>query len=183
MFGKDLIDDIKSETSGNFEKLLVAMLLPLERYYAKLLHDAIQGLGTDEEALIEVLCTSSNYAIKTIQAVYEKGDFWKNLMYQTIKINVSFVLDYGRRLEDDIKGDTSGHFKRLLVAMCNASRDESGVTDRSSARRDAEELFAAGELKLGTDESTFNMVLCQRNYAQLRLVSFCFNPWKIYFSN
>jgi annexin A7/11 len=74
MFGKDLMSDIKSETSGNFEKVLVALLTPLDHYFAKILHDAIQGLGTDEEALIEVLCTSSNHVINSIRTLYEKGE-------------------------------------------------------------------------------------------------------------
>lgn len=70
--------------------------------------------------------------------------------------------------------ETSGNFKRLLVALCAAGRDESGTTNLEVARRDATELLNAGELRVGTDESTFNMVLCQRNYAQIKLVSFFF---------
>lgn len=66
--------------------------------------------------------------------------------------------------------ETSGNFKRLLVSLCVGSRDESGVTDVLSAQRDATELLRAGELQIGTDESTFNMILCQRNYQQLKLV-------------
>lgn len=67
--------------------------------------------------------------------------------------------------------ETSGHFKRLLVSLCAANRDESGHTDIDAARRDATELLRAGELRVGTDESTFNMILCQRNFAQVKLVS------------
>jgi hypothetical protein len=95
----------------------------------------------------------------------------QHICFESLKKKICFSpLDYRRPLEKDIKGDTSGHFKRLLVALCNAGRDESGVTDRIKARQDAADLYAAGEMKLGTDESTFNMVLCQRNYAQLKLV-------------
>lgn len=66
--------------------------------------------------------------------------------------------------------ETSGNFKRLLVSLCVAARDESGAVDPSSAQRDATELLRAGELRVGTDESTFNLILCRRNYQQLKLI-------------
>lgn len=69
-----------------------------------------------------------------------------------------------------MRSETSGNFKRLLVSLCNGSRDESGVVDHDAAARDATELLRAGELRVGTDESTFNMVFCQRNYSQIKLV-------------
>lgn len=77
---------------------------------------------------------------------------------------------YYRSLESDLKGDTGGTFKRLMVSLCNACRDESMVVNPQQAAADAQALLRAGELRFGTDESTFNMVLCQRNYAQLQLV-------------
>ncbi|KAL1491916.1 hypothetical protein ABEB36_012437 [Hypothenemus hampei] len=150
LYGKDLIKDLKSETSGNFENLLVALMTPLPQYYAKELHDAMQGLGTDENVLIEVLCTKSNQEISIIKQAYESL--------------------YYRSLEQDLKGDTAGTFKRLMVSLCNAGRDESMNVNLEAARADAQALLRAGELRLGTDESTFNAVLCQRNWAQLQLI-------------
>lgn len=78
---------------------------------------------------------------------------------------------YGAHLESELKSETSGNFKRLLTSLCTAARDESGRIDPNNAKQDARELLKAGELRVGTDESMFNMILCQRNYQQLKLVS------------
>lgn len=48
-FGKDLIENIQSETRGNFESLLCATLLPTLDYYCKEIHDGCAGIGTDED--------------------------------------------------------------------------------------------------------------------------------------
>ncbi|CAH1988859.1 unnamed protein product [Acanthoscelides obtectus] len=150
MYGKCLIKELKSELRGNFEDVIVALMTEPPEYYAKELHDAMSGIGTDEDVLIELLCTMSNQEIRTIRQAYEASKH--------------------RPLESDIKGDTSGTFKRLMVSLCNACRDESMAVNPEAAKRDAQALLRAGELRLGTDESTFNMVLCQRNYAHLQLV-------------
>lgn len=149
-FGKDLSENIQSETRGNFESLLCALLMPTLDFYCKEIHDACAGIGTDEDVLIEVLCTLSNNEINMI----------KNRYFEM----------YKKDLEEVLVGETSGNFKRLLVSLVNANRDESGVTDEAKAKEDATALLRAGELRFGTDESVFNSVLCQRNFAQLRLI-------------
>lgn len=77
-FGKDLIQDVKSETSGNFEKVLVALLTPITEYYITQLRSAMNGLGTDEDVLIEIFCTLSNSEIQTIKRAYEYSKYIHN---------------------------------------------------------------------------------------------------------
>uniref|UniRef100_A0A671LVN2 Annexin n=1 Tax=Sinocyclocheilus anshuiensis TaxID=1608454 RepID=A0A671LVN2_9TELE len=147
-YGKDLIKDLKSELSGNFEKLVLATLKTPAQYDAYELKEAIKGAGTDEACLIEILASRSNAKIR--------------------EINQVFKAENKKSLEESISGDTSGHFRRLLVSLAQGNRDESENVDISLAKQDAQALYQAGENKLGTDESKFNAILCARSKAHLR---------------
>lgn len=148
MYGKDLIRDLRSELSGNFEEIMLALFMPTTYYDAWSLQKAIQGAGTNEKVLVEILCSRTNQEIREIVSCYKD--------------------EFGRDLEKDIKSDTSGHFKRLLISMCQGNRDESPSVDLALALSDAQKLQSAGEGKLGTDESAFNMILAVRSFPQLQ---------------
>ncbi|XP_019645183.1 PREDICTED: annexin A7-like isoform X2 [Branchiostoma belcheri] len=149
-YGKDLIDELKSELGGNFEKAILAMMQKPAVYDANCLRNAMKGAGTDESTLIEIMCTRKNDELTAIKEAYNA--------------------EFDRDLEEDLKSETSGHFERLLVSMCQANRDETYEVDDGEAESDAQELFDAGEGQWGTDESTFNMILAMRNFNQLRAI-------------
>ncbi|XP_022057547.1 annexin A11a isoform X1 [Acanthochromis polyacanthus] len=149
-YGKDLIKDLHSELSGDFRKLVMAMMKTPAEFDAYELHSAIKGAGTDEACLIEILSSRSNAEIKEINRIYKQ--------------------EYKKSLEDAISGDTSGHFRRLLISLSQGNRDERETVDISLAKQDAQALYAAGENKLGTDESKFNAILCARSKPHLRAV-------------
>lgn len=76
---------------------------------------SFQGLGTKEKVLIEILCSRTNEQIFLIRAKYEEL--------------------YHHSLEKDIKGDTSGDFENLLVALLQGNRDESNMIDSLKANQ------------------------------------------------
>ncbi|VDL61259.1 unnamed protein product [Hymenolepis diminuta] len=150
LYGLDLIAELDSEISGNFFKVCRALCLEPEVFDAEELREAVEGIGTDEDCLIEIICCRTNEQILKIKEAYRKI--------------------YNRDLEKDVRDDTSGHFQRLLVALLQGNRDECPTFDRKKAKQDAEELLAAGEKKMGTDESKFNEILISRSNAHLRAV-------------
>lgn len=149
-YGKDLIKDLKSELGGKLEDVIISLMTPRIDYLAKMIHKAISGIGTKESLLVDCLCTASNMEIRAICAAYQK-------LFNT-------------PLERDLKGDTSGHFMRLLVSICTGSRSEDTYVNQAMAAEDAQKLLQAGEKKWGTDESVFNMILATRSYSHLRMV-------------
>jgi len=66
---------------------------------AEVIHKAIEGLGTDEKAINEVLGHRSKHEIQEIAKAYEHA--------------------YKKTLLHDIKGDTGGNYKKLLVSLIN----------------------------------------------------------------
>jgi len=142
--GRDLIDDIKSETSGNFEDALVALLTPQLSYDAQLLRKAMKGLGTDENVLVEVVCTRSSDELKAIES--------------------EFLRYYGHDLQDDIRSETSGDLKNVLIRRFKP-------LDSGDVENDIALLYKAGEGRMGTDESVFVNVIGGRTKQYLATLS------------
>ncbi|KFQ23773.1 Annexin A6, partial [Merops nubicus] len=149
-YGKDLIADLKYELTGKFERLIVSLMRPPPYSDAKEIKDAIGGIGTDEKCLIEILASRTNQEIHDLVAAYKDA--------------------YERDLEADIIGDTSGHFKKMLVVLLQGAREEDDVVSEDLVEQDAKDLLEAGELKWGTDEAQFIYILGRRSKQHLRLV-------------
>lgn len=147
-YKRDLIADLKSETSGNFRLLLEALCLPPRAFDALSVRKAVKGLGTDDSVLIEVLCSRTNREINELKAAYSELQ--------------------GRDLITDIRGDTSGDYQKLLLALAQGTRDESYMVDLNQVKADASALYQAGEARAGTDEQVFIDIFSQRNFAHLR---------------
>uniref|UniRef100_F6W0Q1 Annexin n=1 Tax=Monodelphis domestica TaxID=13616 RepID=F6W0Q1_MONDO len=148
IFGKDLEKVMESELRGYFRRVSLALLDLPHELCARELRRATKGIGTNEAVLVEILCTRSNKEIEEIKTVY-----------QTL---------FGNSLESDVIDDTSGDFKKILLSLLQASRDEGDDVDKELSEKDAKALFDAGEGRWGTDEMIFTEILSKRNYDQLK---------------
>jgi Annexin len=75
------VSTLKSELSGKFEDVIVACMMPLEQYYAKELHSAMVGLGTNEHTLIEILCSVNNAQMQAIKTCYLQSNYFDNFSH------------------------------------------------------------------------------------------------------
>ncbi|XP_059158665.1 annexin A7-like [Physella acuta] len=186
LYGRDLITDLKGELSGDYKELVMALFVSPAEFDAWCIKEAIYGLGTDEQALVEILLTRTNDQIKEIRAVYPK------VVHKT-------KLAKDSQFEKDIRDDTSGDFKRLLISASMGKRYEippekleaaveeiinpqdgtgtgmfevnySKLCDPEKAKIEAQQLYKAGEARWGTDEETFNRIFSSRDYYQLRAI-------------
>lgn len=80
---------MKSELSGKFEDLVVALMTPTYDFLAKEIHNAIDGIGTNEETLIEIICTASNAEINNIKMAYHKCRL--HLVYINKKFGINLL--------------------------------------------------------------------------------------------
>ncbi|KAK2830598.1 hypothetical protein Q5P01_018529 [Channa striata] len=106
---KDLAAGVKKAVSGDLGTLLQELLMPPLDFEAHRLQQAMVGIGTDEETLMEILCTRSGKQLQEISAVYKQL--------------------YKKDLEKELKGETSGDFAKLVLALLN-KENVAGVVQR-----------------------------------------------------
>ncbi|CAL5442516.1 unnamed protein product [Camellia sinensis] len=100
MYGNSLKKAVKSETSGKFELALLTILQCAHnpaKYFAKVLHKAMKGLGTDDTTLIRVIVTRTEIDMQYIKAEYQKK--------------------YRKSLTDAVHSETSGHYRSFLLSL------------------------------------------------------------------
>ncbi|XP_073022505.1 annexin D5-like isoform X3 [Primulina eburnea] len=100
LYGRSLEKVVKSETSGNFEFALLTVLRCAEnpgKYFAKVLHKAMKGMGTDESTLTRVIVTRAEIDMQYIKAEYHKK--------------------YGKSLNDAVQSETTRHYREFLLEL------------------------------------------------------------------
>ncbi|CEJ85831.1 Putative Annexin [[Torrubiella] hemipterigena] len=149
---RNLISDLKSETSGYFEMGLLQLARGPLLSDVHNLFDAMAGPGTKERVLNDVLLGRSNADIRAIKSAYQHT--------------------YHRSLEDAVKGDLSMKTERhfMMVLAANRAEDSAPVLPHQ-VDNDVMELYKATEAKMGTDEIMVCNILTHRNDNQLRAIA------------
>ncbi|EDQ89215.1 uncharacterized protein MONBRDRAFT_37066 [Monosiga brevicollis MX1] len=135
---------------GTDEKAIIEILCSVDNAQRQELKHKFKGTGTDEAQITEILASRSNEEIAAIVESYKE--------------------QYNRTLEEDISSENGGHLKRIYISLLQGARpDDDG--DEAQAVDDAKVLFEAGEKSWGTDESEFNRIFMTRSPKHLALVA------------
>ena len=150
-YGKDLMKDLKSELHSHLEDGILALFTDPIEYDADELRGAMKGMGTNEDTLIEIIASRPPHVLKAIIAKFKEK--------------------FKRDLEADVKSETSGTLRKLLIALLQCSRSVNTNPNQAQCAQIAQEIYQAGEKKLGTDESVFNKYFCTLSPYELAAVS------------
>ena len=150
-YGRDLMKDLKSELHGHLEDGVLALFTDPIEYDADELRAAMKGIGTNEDTLIEIISSRPPQVLRRVIEKYKEK--------------------FNRDLEADVKSETSGTLRTLLIALLQCNRGSNTNPNQAQCAEIAQEIYKAGEKKLGTDESTFNKYFCTLSPHELAAVS------------
>ena len=150
-FNRDLIKDLKSELSGKFEDATLALFKDPIEYDCYSLNKAMKGAGTNEDTLIEILASRPNYYINQIKERYK--------------------ILFGKTLEEHLSSELSGDLKKVMLTLTSAQRSTNVNPDRNDCTNKVEQLYKAGEKRLGTDEKVFYDILTRASPEEIKLMN------------
>ncbi|XP_070573012.1 annexin A13-like [Ptychodera flava] len=149
LYSQNLVDAIAGDTwhRGNFQKVCIGLLRTPADFDAECVRLALEGPIINEDALIDVICSSDSEEIVALKEAYNKM--------------------YKRNLEEDVENGTKGDLQKVLVALLKPSRADKWELVFSVAQADANKLYGEGNAKLGAEDSDFFNIMVNRSHLQL----------------
>jgi annexin A7/11 len=95
--GHTLEKAVEKETSGDFGRALIALIMTPAEYHAHLFNEAMKGGGTNDDQLIRLLTTLTKKQLKEANAVYTKR--------------------HQKTLHAAIKSETSGDYQKVALGL------------------------------------------------------------------
>ena len=149
-FGRDLIQDIDKYMKSDHKNTLLAMYKDPVEYDTDLLYYAMKGVGSNKETITDVLCFRDFDRLN--------------------KIKQKFKEKYGKDLVPEIKSETSGVYQKVAMNILEKERSKNTSPDLDTCKKIAEEIYKAGEGKLGTNDDVFIKYFCSLSGEELALV-------------
>lgn len=153
VYGNSLYDKMKSEVGGDMGRALKLLSLSSVEAEAKMIFDAMKGMGAHEHLLYPILCARSNGDMTLLKKEYYKR--------------------YDKDLVSHLKSNLGGDFEKLMV-MCaqgiEEGYDPEDVHTEERVEQDVKIFYKSGEGTWGTDESKFFKIICASPAEHLKAV-------------
>ena len=97
-----MLDTLDNEFDSHVRDLLKIILYSLyspTEFYARQINGAVAGIGTADNKLIRSIIARADIDMKKISKYYKKI--------------------FNKEMADDVKGDTSGNYQKILLGLIN----------------------------------------------------------------
>ena len=146
----NLHDEFINNLSGNFKETIIDLFYTPTDYDCYQIYKAVEGLGTNEETLIEIIASRTNEELNKIKQRYPQ-------MYQ-------------RDLIELIKSETSGHLQKILITLLQADRPCNIIPNEQVCAESAKRLFDSQNGKKDNLYNSFVYVFTQKSREELALI-------------
>ena len=167
-YGRSLEDQVRGENKSmlglltgslsHFGRFLVYRCQPPAQRDAFLLYAAMQGAGTSDYILMEILSTRTNGELRAAAAAYAAAQDGASLQ---------------ERIQEETGGFGKADYGRWCDALVEFNREEGlGAVDAARAEAQADELYEAGAAKMmGCDEQVFIDILTKASEGQCAAIA------------
>ncbi|KAL5341163.1 hypothetical protein BJX70DRAFT_359760 [Aspergillus crustosus] len=153
---RDLHSDVKSETSSYLRQGLLAIIDGPLMHDTALAREAVQGIGTKEWLLNDVLLGRSNADLEAI----------KNSYHRT----------YKRQLQKDVEDDLSFKTRTLFNNILRANRHEEGhPIDPRTIEAEAQNIHGASAARVVNNADEVSSLFARSSNAELRALNQAFS--------
>lgn len=147
LYNQDLVVQLFTEfTDDHILDVIKYLFWPTEKMYAREFRDAMVGLGTDERALIEMAASLEGHELR--------------------RVNGAYIGLFDKTLESDIKGDTSGFFRDLLVELIKGREADNSVQS-VQPRYTVEALNRLGRGEWSNNKDKIRDIFCKKSFSEL----------------
>lgn len=148
LYNQDLVQKLLTEYDGKILDVIQYLFWPKEKMYAKEFNDAVVGLGTNEVALIEMCSSLDGQELRKVSSAYQQM--------------------YGKTLEKDIKGDTSGFFRDLLLELLKGREPDNSRNSVQLPRNTVDTLNNFGQGQWSNNKDAIRDIFCKKSFTELR---------------
>ena len=146
----NLHEEFLNNLSGNFKETIISLFYTPTDYDCYQIYKAVDGLGTNEETLIEIISSRTNEEL--------------------IKIKQRYPQMYQRDLVELIKSETSGHLQKILITLLQADRPCNIIPNEQVCAESAKRLYDSQNGKKDNLYNSFVYVFTQKSREELALI-------------